>query len=123
MGDTTFSVIAEQPKAAMVALPLSLTAEIIAGWLVGRSNWIDLTPNPSKHYEIALVTGKAHWQGYCHVIFVASGLTIGVTRLTGIGIFTVCSSYLVFTIALIATFLGAFIWATSPLKKMTDLAD
>ena len=61
MGDTTFSVIAEQPKAAMVALPLSLTAEIIAGWLVGRSNWIDLTPNPSKHYEIALVTGSVGW--------------------------------------------------------------
>jgi hypothetical protein len=54
---------------------------------------------------------------------VAPGLTIGVTQLTGIGIFTVCSSYLVFTIALIATFWGAFIWATSPLKKMTDLAD
>jgi|TARA_B110000208_G_scaffold19861_1_gene24614 hypothetical protein len=46
MGDTTFSVIAEQPKAAMVALPLSLTAEIIAGWLVDRSNWMDLTPKP-----------------------------------------------------------------------------
>jgi hypothetical protein len=42
--DTTFSVIAKQPKAAMVVLPLSLTAEIIAGWLVDRSNWMDLTP-------------------------------------------------------------------------------
>ena len=113
IGDTTFSVIAEQPKAAMVALPLSLTAEIIAGWLVGHSNWIDLTPNPSKHYEIALVTGKAH----CHVIFVAPGLTIGVTRLTGIGIFTVRSSYLVFTIALIATFFRGLLYGRHPHSK------
>ena len=117
MGDTTFSVIAEQPKAAMVALPLSLTAEIIAGWLVGRSNWIDLTPNPSKHYEIALVTGRAHPQGYCHVIFVTPGLTIGVTQLTGIGIFTVYSSYLVFTIALIATFFGGPLYGRHPHSK------
>ena len=117
MGDTTFSVIAEQPKAAMVALPLSLTAEIIAGWLVGRSNWIDLTPNPSKHYEIALVTGRAHRQGYCHVIFVTPGLTIGVTQLTGIGIFTVRSSYLVFTIALIATFFRGLLNGRHPHSK------
>jgi hypothetical protein len=101
----------------MVVLPLSLTAEIIAGWLVDRSNWMDLTPNPSKHYEIALVTGRGHWQGYFHVIFVAPGLTIGVTQLTGIGIFTVCSSYLVFTIALIATFLGGFYMGDIPTQK------
>ena len=59
VGGATFSVTAKQPKAAMVVLPLFLTAEIIAGWLVDRSNWIDLTPNPSKRYEIALVIGRA----------------------------------------------------------------
>ena len=124
VGGATFSVTAKQPKAAMVVLPLFLTAEIIAGWLVDHFNWIDLTLKPSKHYEAALLIGRVGWQDYGYLIFVASGLTIGVTQLTNVGISTVCSSYLVFTNALIDTFLGgAFIRATSTLKTMINLAD
>ena len=123
MGDAAFLLIAIRPEAAMVILPLSFTVGIVAGWLVDRFNKIDLTPDPSKHCGIAPVIGKVRWQDYGYVLLAIPGLAIGVTQLSGADIFAIYNSYLVFIVALIGTFLGMFIWATSPLKAMTNLAD
>jgi len=123
MGDAAFLLIAIRPEAAMVILPLSFTVGIVAGWLVDRFNKIDLTPDPSKHCGIAPVIGKVRWQDYGYVLLAIPGLAIGVTQLSGADIFAIYNSYLVFTVALTGTFLGTFIWATSPLKAMTNLAD
>jgi hypothetical protein len=123
MGDAAFLLIAIRPEAAMVILPLSFTVGIVAGWLVDRFNKIDLTPDPSKHCGIAPVIGKVRWQDYGYVLLAIPGLAIGVTQLSGADIFAIYNSYLVFTVALTGTFLGIFIWATSPLKAMTNLAD
>jgi len=123
MGDAAFLLIAIRPEAAMVILPLSFTVGIVAGWLVDRFNKIDLTPDPSKHCKIAPVIGKVRWQDYGYVLLAIPGLAIGVTQLSGADIFAIYNSYLVFIVALIGTFLGMFIWATSPLKAMTNLAD
>jgi hypothetical protein len=123
MGDAAFLLIAIRPEAALVVLPLSFTVGIVAGWLVDRFNKIDLTPDPSKHCKIAPVIGKVRWQDYGYVLLAIPGLAIGVTQLSGADIFAIYNSYLVFIVALIGTFLGMFIWATSPLKAMTNLAD
>ena len=123
MGDAAFLLIAIRPEAALVVLPLSFTVGIVAGWLVDRFNKIDLTPDPSKHCGIAPVIGKVRWQDYGYVLLAIPGLAIGVTQLSGADIFAIYNSYLVFTVALTGTFLGIFIWATSPLKAMTNLAD
>jgi hypothetical protein len=123
MGDAAFLLIAIRPEAALVVLPLSFGVGIIAGWIVDRFNKIDLTPDPSKHCEIAPVIGKVRWQDYGYALIVAPGLIVGVTQLSGADIFVLYNPSLIFTIALTGTFLGIFIWGTSPLKAMTNLAD
>lgn len=123
MGDAAFLLIAIRPEAALVVLPLSFTVGIVAGWIVDRFNKIDLTPDPSKHCEIAPVIGKVRWQDYGYALIVAPGLIIGITQLSGANIFAIYNPSLIFIIALTGTFLGIFIWATSPLKAMTNLAD
>ena len=123
MGDAAFLLIAIRPEAALVVLPLSFTVGIVAGWVVDRFNKIDLTPDPSKHCEIAPVIGKVRWQDYGYALIVAPGLIIGITQLSGANIFAIYNPSLIFIIALTGTFLGIFIWATSPLKAMTNLAD
>ena len=123
MGDAAFLLIAIRPEAALVVLPLSFTVGIVAGWIVDRFNKIDLTPDPSKHCEIAPVIGKVRWQDYGYALIAAPGLIIGITQLSGANIFAIYNPSLIFIIALTGTFLGIFIWATSPLKAMTNLAD
>ena len=123
MGDAAFLLIAIRPEAALVVLPLSFTVGIVAGWIVDRFNKIDLTPDPSKHCEIAPVIGKVRWQDYGYALIAAPGLIIGITQLSGANIFTIYNPSLIFIIALTGTFLGIFMWATSPLKAMTNLAD
>ncbi|MDA9237830.1 putative manganese transporter [Planktomarina sp.] len=123
MGDAAFLLIAIRPEAALVVLPLSFTVGIVAGWIVDRFNKIDLTPDPSKHCEIAPVIGKVRWQDYGYALIAAPGLIIGITQLSGANIFAIYNPSLIFMIALTGTFLGIFIWATSPLKAMTNLAD
>ena len=123
MGDAAFLLIAIRPEAALVVLPLSFTVGIVAGWIVDRFNKIDLTPDPSKHCEIAPVIGKVRWQDYGYALIAAPGLIIGITQLSGANIFAIYNPSLIFIISLTGTFLGIFIWATSPLKAMTNLAD
>ena len=123
MGDAAFLLIAIRPEAALVVLPLSFTVGIVAGWVVDRFNKIDLTPDPSKHCEIAPVIGKVRWQDYGYALIAAPGLIIGITQLSGANIFAIYNPSLIFIIALTGAFLGIFIWATSPLKAMTNLAD
>ena len=123
MGDAAFLLIAIRPEAALVVLPLSFTVGIVAGWIVDRFNKLDLSPDPSKHCEIAPVIGKVRWQDYGYAFIAAPGLIIGITQLSGTNIFAIYNPSLIFIIALTGTFLGIFIWATSPLKAMTNLAD
>ena len=62
MGDAAFLLIATRPDAALVVVPLSLAVGVIAGWLVDRFNRIDLTPDTSRHCEIAPVIGPTRWR-------------------------------------------------------------
>ena len=123
MGDAAFLLIATRPDAALVVVPLSLTVGVIAGWLVDRFNRIDLTPDTSRHCEIAPVIGPTRWQDYAYVFIAAPGLAIGITQITGTDIFAIYSTNLIFAVALAGSFLGLYIWSTSPLKAMTNIAD
>jgi hypothetical protein len=123
MGDAAFLLIATRPDAALVVVPLSLAVGVIAGWLVDRFNRIDLTPDTSIHCEIAPVIGPTRWQDYAYLFIAAPGLAVGITQITGAGIFALYGTSLVFVVALAGSFLGLYIWATSPLKVMTNIAD
>ena len=123
MGDAAFLLIATRPDAALVVVPLSFSVGITAGWLVDRFNKIDLSSDTAKHCDIAPVIGRTRWQDYGYSLIAVPGLIIGITQITGYNIFEIFGSVPIFTISLAGTFLGLFIWATSPLKAMTNTAD
>ena len=123
MGDAAFLLIATRPDAALVVVPLSFSVGIISGWLVDRFNKIDLSSDTAKHCDIAPVIGRTRWQDYGYSLIAVPGLIIGITQITGYNIFEIFGSVPIFTISLAGTFLGLFIWATSPLKAMTNTAD
>ena len=123
MGDAAFLLTATRPDAALVVVPLSLAVGAIAGWLIDRFNHIDLTPATSRHCEIAPMISPTRWQDYAYVFIAAPGLAIGITQITGTDIFALYGTNLVFAVALAGSFLGLYIWATSPLKAMTNIAD
>ena len=79
MGDAAFLLIATRPDAALVVVPLSLTVGVIAGWLVDRFNRIDLTPDTSRHCEIAPVIGPTRWQDYAYV-FIPSSIKVNIIK-------------------------------------------
>ena len=123
MGDAAFLLIVTRPNAALVVLPLSLVIGILSEWLVDRFNRFDLTPDTSGHCEIAPVIGRTRWKDYAHVGLTLPGLVFGVTQVTGADIVAIFGPGLIFPLALSGSFLGLFIWATSPLKATTNIAD
>jgi hypothetical protein len=123
MGDAAFLLIATRPDAALVVVPLSFSVGITSGWLVDRFNKIDLSSDTTKHCDIAPVIGRTRWQDYGYALIAVPGLIIGITQIIGNNIFEIFGSVPIFTISLAGTFLGLFIWATSPLKAMTNTAD
>ncbi|MGB0798193.1 MAG: putative manganese transporter [Planktomarina sp.] len=123
MGDAAFLLIATRPDAALVVLPLSLIVGILTGWLVDRFNKVDLTPDTSQHCEVAPVIGATRAKDYAYFAIVLPGLLFGITQLTGADIFEIYGTGPIFAVGLAGTFLGLFIWATSPLKAMTNIAD
>ena len=79
MGPAAFLLIATRPDAAPVVVPLSLAVGVIASWLVDRFNCIDLTPDTSRHCEIAPVIGPTRWRDYAYLFIAAPGLAVGIT--------------------------------------------
>ena len=123
MGDAAFLLIATRPDAELVVLPLSFCVGILSGWLVDRFNRFDLTPDSSGHCEIAPIIGSTRWKDYAYVGLTLPGFVFGVTQVTGADIIAIFGTGLIFPLALAGSFLGVFIWATSPLKAMTNIAD
>ena len=93
-------------------------------WIrLDRFNRFDLTPDSSGHCEIAPIIGRTRWKDYAYVGLTLPGLVFGVTQVTGADIIAIFGTGLIFPLALAGSFLGLFIWATSPLKAMTNIAD
>ena len=79
MGHAAFLLIAARPDEALVVVPLSLAVGVFAGWLVDRFNRIRLTPDTSRHCEIASVIGPTRWRDYAYLFIAAPGLAVGIT--------------------------------------------
>lgn len=122
MGDAAFLLIATRPDAAAVVLPLSFGVGIVSGWIVDRCNRTEFRSNTRAHYETAPVIGKTRPQDLIYLLLAAPGLAVGIAQLALIDAETVLGVPVLW-IALAGTFLGLFIWATSPLKAMTNAKD
>lgn len=122
MGDAAFLLIATRPDAALVVLPVSFVVGVLSGWIVDRFNTIDLTPDTSRHCEIAPCIGKTRPQDYLYFALAIPGLYVGGAQLGQVIVETVLGVPVVW-LAVVGTFLGLYIWATSPLKAMTNTQD
>lgn len=122
MGDAAFLLIATRPDAALVVLPTSLAVGIISGWLVDRFNTVDLTPDPSAQCIVAPEIGRTRPQDWAYLVLAAPGLAVGGAQLAQIEIGSILGLPVMW-LALAGTFLGLYIWATSPLQTMTNKED
>ncbi|MEM1030636.1 MAG: putative manganese transporter [Myxococcota bacterium] len=118
MGDAAFLLIASRPKVAAFVLPLALVVGMLTGWIV------DALPHPRfvtarRPLPEAPSVGRPaprHW-GYVAVL--VPGLGLGIAQLAGVEM----SEALVSSVALVGVAMGAWVWATSPLRAMTSPQD
>lgn len=122
MGDAAFLLIATRPDAAIVVLPLSFVVGILSGWLVDRFNTVDFRDPQAKSCELAPKIGKIRPQDIAYLALAIPGLIVGGAQLAQIEI-NAPLGIPVLWIAMAGTFLGLFIWATSPLFAMTHAED
>lgn len=120
MGDAAFLLIAKRPDAAIVLLPISFAVGILSGYIV---DLID-----KKKYEASQSAldipfiGKTRKRDYAYLGLMIPGLTIGSLALAQIE-FTGAAAGYISALALVAITLGIFIWASSPLKAMSNQRD
>ncbi|MDJ0827244.1 MAG: putative manganese transporter [Rhodobacter sp.] len=122
MGDAAFLLIATRPDAAAVVLPLSFAVGIAAGWIVDRVNTVEFRTATAGRKELAPFIGKTRPQDYAFLVLAAPGLVVGSAQLAQIEFGSIFGVPVVWW-ALAGTFLGLFIWATSPLQAMTNAKD
>lgn len=122
MGDAAFLLIATRPDAALVVLPLSLGVGIISGWLVDQFNRVDLGSSGGGSCELAPLIGQTRIKDLAYLALAAPGLVVGGAQLAQIEITTIFGLPVLW-LAVAGTFLGLFIWASSPLQAMTHAND
>ncbi len=122
MGDAAFLLIATRPDAAAVVLPVSFAAGIVSGWLVDRFNRFEFQAASSCSRETAPQIGRTRPQDIAYALVAAPGLVVGVAQLAQVEITNVFGIPVLW-LALAGSFLGLFIWATSPLQAMTNHKD
>ncbi|MBD3677274.1 MAG: arsenic efflux protein [Rhodobacteraceae bacterium] len=122
MGDAAFLLIATRPDAAMVVLPLSFAVGIVSGWLVDWLNTVDLSADTTGHCEVAPLIGRTRPQDIAYLLLAMPGLVVGAAQIGQVEINSILGIPVLW-IAMAGTALGLFIWATSPLKAMTNLGD
>ncbi len=122
MGDAAFLLIATRPDAAMVVLPLSFAVGIASGWIVDAVNTVEFRADTSGQCEVAPLIGRTRAQDIGYLLLGAPGLVVGMAQIAQIEITDVLGVPVLW-IALAGTALGLFIWATSPLKAMTNAND
>lgn len=122
MGDAAFLLLATRPDAALVVLPLSFAVGIVSGWLVDAFNRVDLTPSADGSCDIAPRIGKTQLKHYVFLLPALPGLIVGVAQLAQIEVASILGLPIGW-LAIAGTFIGLFIWATSPLRAMTSSED
>ncbi|MFZ3580840.1 putative manganese transporter [Loktanella sp. DJP18] len=122
MGEAAFLLIATRPDAALVVLPLSFAVGILSGWIVDRLPGSDRPPRNTGSCEFAPLIGRTRAKDLTYAAFALPGLIVGITQLTGADVAAVFGPLLPI-VGLGGTAVGLFIWATSRLQAMTNVAD
>lgn len=122
MGDAAFLLIATRPDAAMVVLPLSLSVGILSGWLVDRFHSVEYRASTLASCELAPLIGKTRPQDIAYLMLAIPGLYVGAMQLAQIDVSHIFGLPVMY-LALIGTFLGLTIWATSKVSAMTNAKD
>ncbi|MCK0137967.1 putative manganese transporter [Aliiroseovarius sp. F47248L] len=122
MGDAAFLLIATRPDAALVVLPLSLVVGILSGWLVDRFHKVEYRASNLASCELAPLIGRTRPQDVAYLLIAIPGFIVGVAQLGQVEINSIVSVPVQW-LALIGTFLGLTIWATSQLAAMTNASD
>ncbi len=122
MGDAAFLLIATRPDAAAVVLPTSFAVGIVSGWLVDRLNQTEFRKVTASTREAAPRIGQVRIRDCAYALVATPGLVIGGVQLGQIEI-TAVFGMPVLWLAVVGSFLGLAIWATSPLQAMTNHRD
>lgn len=122
MGDAAFLLIATNPEAAMVVLPISFVVGITSGWIIDRFVKTEYRSEISQHCETAPLLGRIRLRDLAYLGLAAPGLIVGAAQIGQVEIGHVFGIPILY-IALAGTALGLSIWATSPLTAMTNSKD
>lgn len=122
MGDAAFLLIATRPDAAIVVLPLSLVVGILSGWIVDRLHKVEYRASTLASCELAPLIGKTRPQDVAYLLLAIPGFYVGAAQLGQIEISHIAGLPIQW-LALVGTFLGLTIWATSKVSAMTNAKD
>lgn len=123
-GDAAFLLIATRPDAAIIILPpLSFVVGILSGWIVDRFHSQEYRTVTKGACEIAPPRiGRIRVTDWTYLALVVPGLIVGGAQLAQVEISHILGVPIL-PIALVGTFLGLVIWATSILTAMTNTQD
>lgn len=121
MGDAAFLLIAKRPDAAMVILPVALIVGIISGYIVDLFDKRHFANNANIS-ELAPSIGKTRARDIVFVALMVPGLIFGILGLAQVE-FSGLTAQFVQVLALVGIALAMMIWATSPLKTLSNQND
>lgn len=120
MGDAAFLLLAKRPDAALVLLPIAFAAGIISGYIV---DLLDKRNFESRAASLDIFKiGKTRKRDYLYAAAFVPGLVFGVLALAQVEL-QGTSALAESALALTGIAIGIFVWATSPLKALTNAAD
>jgi len=123
MGDAAFLLIATRPDGAAVVLPLSFAVGILSGWVVDKVDRTSLAPAAISTQQLAPRIGPSvRGKDMIFGLLVLPGLVFGIYDVMGFE-FSALAETTVFWMAMAATAVGLWVWATSPVKAMTNPTD
>ncbi|MEM8980484.1 MAG: putative manganese transporter [Pseudomonadota bacterium] len=123
MGDAAFLLIATRPDAALVVLPLAFSVGLISGWVVDKFDRTSLAPAAIATQQLAPRIGdKLRLKDMAYGLLVLPGLVFGIADVAGME-FSALADNVVFWMAMAATAIGLWVWASSPVKAMTNASD
>lgn len=120
MGDAAFLLLAKRPDAALVLLPIAFATGIISGYIVDLFDKSKFQSG-GETLEIFRI-GAKRTRDYLYGLLFLPGLAFGVMALAQIE-FTGITAQVETAIALTGIAIGVFVWATSPLKALTNAND
>lgn len=120
MGDAAFLLIAKRPDAALVLLPVAFTTGIISGYIVDlldKRNFVSY----GETFEVFLIDARRK-RDFLYGLLFLPGLVLGVMALAQVELEGMAATAEL-TLALSGIAVGIYVWASSPLKALTNTKD